>query len=182
MLQVTSAGTGYLLGGRLGAGPADQLARLGLLGYLGAALGAGVLAVGYGEHLGLVVLFVGVAVIGFALGIVETLEPTAMSVLRSGSQAGRAMGALSAARSVGTFVGNLVMGLLYGVGAAYAYGYAALVAAIAGVIVLGALPALRFWQAMSTRNRAHPSPLTPHAQDPRPVRSKTVVVALSLRS
>ena len=146
VLQATSAGTGYLLGGRLGAGPTDQFARLGLLGYIGAAVGAAVLAVGYGEHLGLAVLFVGVAVIGFALGIVETLEPTAMSVLRSGSRTGRAMGALSAARSVGTFVGNLVMGLLYGVGAAYAYGYAALVAAIAGVIVLAALPVLRSWQ------------------------------------
>jgi len=146
VLQATSALTGYLLGGRLGAGPADQFARLGLLGYLGAALGAGVLALGYGEHLGLAVLLAGVAVIGFALGIVETLEPTAMSVLRAGSRAGRGMGALSAARSVGTFVGNLAMGLLYGVGAAYAYGYAALVAAIAGVIVLGAIPALRTWQ------------------------------------
>lgn len=146
VLQATSAGTGYLLGGRLGAGPADQFARLGLLGYLGAAVGAGVLAVGYNQHLGLAVLLIGVAVIGFALGIVETLEPTAMSVLRAGSHAGRGMGALSAARSVGTFVGNLAMGLLYAVGAAYAYGYAAFVAAIAGIIVLGALPTLRSWQ------------------------------------
>ncbi len=146
VLQATSAITGYLLGGRLGAGPADQFARLGMLGYLGAALGAGVLALGYGEHLGLAVLLAGVAVIGFALGIVETLEPTAMSMLRSGTRAGRGFGALSAARSFGTFVGNLVMGLLYGVGASVAYGYAAVVAVIAGVIVLGAIPAIRTWQ------------------------------------
>ncbi|MHB1535230.1 MAG: hypothetical protein ACYC1D_11615 [Acidimicrobiales bacterium] len=64
-----------------------------------------------------------------------------MSVLRSGARAGRGFGALSAARSVGTVVGDLVRGLLYSVGASLAYGYAALVAAIAGVIVLGALPA-----------------------------------------
>ena len=104
------------------------------------------LALGYGEHLGLAVLLAGVAVIGFALGIVETLEPTAMSMLRSGTRAGRGFGALSAARSFGTFVGNLVMGLLYGVGASVAYGYAAVVAVIAGVIVLGAIPAIRTWQ------------------------------------
>lgn len=146
VLQATSAGTGYLLGGRLGVGPAQQFARLGLLGYLGAGLGAGVVALDSGEHLGLAVLLVGVAVIGFALGIIETLEPTAMSVLRSGDRAGRGFGALSAARSVGTFVGNLMMGLLYGVGASLAYGYAAVVAALAAVIVLSALPALRDWQ------------------------------------
>jgi len=146
MLQATSALTGYLLGGRLGVGPAEQVARLGLLGYLGAAVGAGMVAVDYGEHLGLLVLLVGVAVIGFALGIIETLEPTAMSVLRSGARAGQGFGALSAARSVGAFVGNLVMGLLYGVGVSLAYGYAAAVAAIAGIIVLSALPALGKWQ------------------------------------
>ncbi|MHB1518766.1 MAG: MFS transporter [Acidimicrobiales bacterium] len=146
VLQATSALTGYLLGGRLGAGPADQFARLGLLGYLGAALGAVVIAIGYGERLGLAVLLIGVAVIGFALGIVETLEPTAMSVLRTGSRAGRGMGSLSAARSVGAFVGNLAMGLLYGISVSLAYGYAAVVAGVAGSIVLIAIPGLRRWQ------------------------------------
>jgi hypothetical protein len=146
VLQATSSATGYLLGGRLGQGPAAQFMRLGSLGYLGAAAGAVLLAAGYGEHLGTGVLFVGVAIIGFSLGIVETLEPTAMSVLRSGAAAGRGMGALSSARGVGTFVANLAMGLLYGIGAAYAYGYAALLAAAAGVVVLASVPALRAWQ------------------------------------
>ena len=149
VLQAVSATTGYLLGGRLGAGSAAQFTRLGLLGYLGAALGAVILAVGYGEHLGLAVLFVGVAVIGFALGIVETLEPAALSVLRPGGRAGSSFGVLSAARSVGTFVGNLVMGLLYAFGAAAAYGYAAAVAATAGIIVLTAVPSLRAWEHQS---------------------------------
>ncbi|MHB8295416.1 MAG: MFS transporter [Acidimicrobiales bacterium] len=146
LLQATSAATGYVLGGRLGRGPAGQFARLGLLGYLGAAAGAAVIAVGYAEGRDVTVLLVGVAVVGFALGIVETLEPSAMSMLRPGARAGRGFGALSAARSAGAFVGNLVMGLLYGAGASLAYGYAALVAAAAGVVVLGALPALRSWQ------------------------------------
>lgn len=146
VLQAASAATGYLLGGRLGTGPAAQFARLGLLGYLGAAVGAGVVAIGDVAHLGLGVLLAGVAVIGFALGIVETLEPTAMSVLRAGAQAGAGMGALSAARGAGTFTANLVMGLLYGVAASLAYGYAALLAAAAAVVVLASLPAVRTWQ------------------------------------
>ncbi|MHB8452399.1 MAG: MFS transporter [Mycobacteriales bacterium] len=104
VLQGVSAATGYLFGGRLGRGPAAQFARLGLLGYLGAAVGASLLAVGYAEHLGLATLLAGVAVIGFALGIVETLEPAAMSVLRQGGRAGSGFGALSAARSAGTFI------------------------------------------------------------------------------
>lgn len=146
LLQTVSAATGYVLGGRLGSGPADQFTRLGLLGYLGAAAGAALLAAGYGAHLGLGVLYLGVAVIGFSLGIVETLEPTAMSVFRTGAGAGRGMGSLSAARSVGTFVANLAMGLLYTLGAAYAYGYAAALAAAAAVVVLVSVPALRIWQ------------------------------------
>ncbi len=150
-LQAVSAGTGYLLGGRLGVGPAAQFARLGLLGYLGAAIGAIILALAAGEHLGWPALFVGVAVIGFALGIVETLEPTTMSVLRSGSRAGRGFAALSSARGVGTFVGNLAMGVLYTYGAAAAYGYAAVVAASAGVIVLATVSTLRSWHDNQSR-------------------------------
>lgn len=148
VLQATSAATGYLLGGRLGTGPAAQFRRLALLGYLGAAVGAVILAVSYAEGLGLPALLIGAAVIGFALGVVETLEPAAMSVLRSGALAGRGFGALSASRGVGTFAGNLIMGLLYGLGAAAAYGYAAVVAAAAAVIVLGAVPALASWQRL----------------------------------
>ncbi len=146
VLQACSAATGYLLGGRLGRGPADQMVRLGLLGYLGASLGAGAIAVAYTDHLGLAALLVGVAVVGFALGIVETLEPTAISVLRPGLRLGRGMGSLSASRGVGAFLGNLVMGLLYSVGVGVAYGYVAVVAAVAGAIVLAAVPGLRTWQ------------------------------------
>lgn len=156
VLQATSALTGYLLGGRLGSSPADQFARLGLLGYLGAAIGAGLVALSYGGHLGLVVMLIGVAVIGFALGIVETLEPTAMSILRSGPRSSHGMGALSAARSVGAFVGNLVMGLLYGISVPLAYGYAAFVAGLAGVIVLATIPALRRWH----KDRDHKSQMS----------------------
>lgn len=143
VLEAASAATGYLLGGRLGSDPVTQFARLGVLGYLAAAVGTGALALGTTEHAGVGILFGGVAIIGFGLGVVETLEPTAMSILRPGAKAGRAMGALSAARSTGTFVANLAMGLLYSVSASLAYGYAAALAAVAGLVVLGSLPAMR---------------------------------------
>ncbi len=146
VLQATSALTEYLLGGRLGRGPGDQVARLGLLGSCGAALGAGVIAAWYAEHLDLPVLLVGVAIVGFVLGIVETVEPTAISVLRPGRRLGRGMGSLSAAHAAGAFTGNVVMGVLYGISVSVAYGYAAIVAALAGAIVLVAVPGLRTWQ------------------------------------
>ncbi len=146
VLEAASALTGYFLGSRLGSDLVTQFARLGVLGYLGAALGTGLLALGTAEHAGVGALLGAVAIIGFALGIVETLEPTAMSVLRPGAKAGRAMGALSAARSAGTFVANLAMGLLYSVSASLAYDYAAALAGIAAIVVLGSLPGLRAWQ------------------------------------
>ncbi len=149
VLQLTSAAAGYLLGGHLGRSPSAQLLRLGLLGYGGAGLGAALLAVSYGEHLPSAAAFVSVALIGLALGVVETLEPAAMSLLRSGRMTGRGMGALSAARSAGTFSANLAMGLLYALSASLAYGYAALLAAAAAVVVLGAVPGLRRWQTRS---------------------------------
>ena len=143
VLQAASATSGYVLGGRLAADLSRQFTQLGLLGYLGAGLGAGLVALGYGAHLGLGVLFAGVVVVGASLGVVETLEPSAMSILGVSRRAGRGFGALSAARSAGTFAGNLAMGLLYGVGASAAYGYAAGMATAAAVVVLAAVPALR---------------------------------------
>jgi MFS family permease len=143
LFQAVSAATGYLLGGRLSNQLFGQFMDLGLLGYLAAGAGAVLLAAGYGAGLGVGTLLAGVAVLGFALGVVETLEPSLMSMLRPGRLAGRGFGALSAAWSIGVFVGNLVMGLLYGLGAAWSYGYAAIVALAAAAIMLAALPAAR---------------------------------------
>ncbi len=141
LFNAVSAATGYLAGPRLGTLIADRFRDLGLLGYLVSVAGAVLLAVGYGARLSAAVLMLGVVALGFALGIVETVEPSLMSVLRPGRRAATGFGALTAARSVGLFLGNLIMGLLYGIGAGWAYGYAALVGAAAVVIVLGAIPA-----------------------------------------
>lgn len=143
LFQAVSAATGYLLPSHLGATVSRRFGDLGWLGYGGAAVGAALLAAGYTAHLGLVTLLLGVAVLGFGLGVVETLEPSLMSVLRPGRSAGRGFGALSAARSWGVFVGNLVMGLLYGVHPAYAYGYAAILGVAAAAVVISAVPGAR---------------------------------------
>ncbi len=143
LFNAVSAATGYVLGPRLGSRIAERFRDLGRLGYLFAVAAAVLLAVGDAAHLTVAVLFVGVAALGFSLGIVTTVEPSLMSVLRPGDQAGRGFGALSAARSVGLFLGNLIMGFLYGLGADWAYGYAAVMGMAASIVVLSAIPAAR---------------------------------------
>jgi MFS family permease len=153
VFQAVSAAAGYFLGGRLGRGIPTQFTNLGILGYLTAGLGAVMLAAGYATSAGTVELLVGVAVLGFALGVVETLEPSLMGALRPGRSAGKGFGALSSARSVGLFVGNLALGLLYGLGPSWSYTYAAVVAAAAALVVLRAIPSARL-----ARDRLAPSP------------------------
>ncbi len=138
VLLASSAMTGTVLGGRLGRTVVAQLRRLGLLGYGLAAVGSGLVAVAVATASGVGLVFAGVVLVGVALGVVETLEPTLMAVLRGETGTGRAMGALSAARGGGTFVANLAMGLLYGLGAGAAYSYAAATSALAAVTVVAA--------------------------------------------
>ena len=143
LFNAVSAATGYLMGPRLGSRIAERFRALGAFGYLFAVVGAVLLAIGDAAHLTVAVLLVGVAALGFSLGIVTTVEPALMSVLRPGRQAGRGFGALGAARSVGLFLGNLIMGFLYARGADWAYGYAAVMGMAATIVVLGAIPAAR---------------------------------------
>ncbi len=143
VLQGVSAATGYLLGGRMGRTLHARYRNLSLLGYLVAGLGSALIALAYALRLGPSPLFLGIVLLGFALAVVETLEPSLISMLGPRGAAGRGFGALSAARAGGLFVANLALGLLYTLGAAYAYGYAALVAVLAAVLMLVALPAVR---------------------------------------
>ena len=140
LFNAMSAATGYTVAPRLGTGIAERFRDLGALGYLVAVIAAVLLAVGNAAHLTVGVLMVGVAALGFSLGVVTTVEPSLMSILRPGRQAGRGFGALGAARSVGLFLGNLIMGVLYGLGADWAYGYAAIMGMAATAVVLGAIP------------------------------------------
>ena len=116
VFQAFSAATGYLLARRLGATLVRRFINLGLLGYLVSAIGALVLVVDIHCHLGTTEYLVGIAILGFALGVIETLEPSLIAVLSKNQPAGRAFGVLSSSRSIGLFVGNLVMGLLYQLG------------------------------------------------------------------
>jgi len=134
LFNTVSSMTG-LLGVRfLGRSWKTRFHNLGLLGYLPAALGAGLLGVAAGAGLGYGVVLGAVVILGIALGIVETLEPSLMSVIRP--EGGRGFGLLSAYRSAGLFIGNLAMGLLYTLGADWSYGYAAIVAFAGATILL----------------------------------------------
>lgn len=142
VFQAFSAATGYLLARRLGATLVRRFINLGLLGYLVSAIGALVIVADIHYRLGTTEYLVGIAILGFALGVIETLEPSLIAVLSKNQPAGRAFGALSFSRSIGLFVGNLVMGLLYQLGPSWSYGYASVMAAIAAVIVVVAANSL----------------------------------------
>lgn len=126
-----SALTGYVLGRRL-QGSVKELAGFG---YFAAAIGSAGLAVAYAVHASPFGYFLPVAVLGFALGSIETLEPTIIARHGAAASSGRRMGSLTMARSVGLFLANLVMGLLYHLTPVDAYAYATVVA-LAAVLVL----------------------------------------------
>jgi len=79
--------------------------------------------------------YICVALLGISLGIIETIEPTVISLIVKRETIGRGMGALTAARSIGLFGGNVLMGLLYYKGANYSYLYAAILSLIGSVII-----------------------------------------------
>ncbi len=143
VLQVVSSATGILLGGAFGQSLHQRFRSLAYLGYGAAAAGSLLLAIGYSPSQPTWVVFLGVAVLGFSLAVIETLEPTLVSTLNRAGMAGRGFGALTVYRSLGLLAANLLLGALYSLGAGYSYGYAALLAAVAGALILLALPALR---------------------------------------
>ncbi|MGC9191034.1 MAG: MFS transporter, partial [Candidatus Micrarchaeia archaeon] len=111
---------------------------LALYGYMLA--GAGSLAIGLSYYLGLGAIgsYFGVALMGVALGSIETLEPTIISLVKPKRHSGSGMGSLTASRSIGHFFANLVLDLLYTIGPLYAYSFAASMAILAGLVLLSA--------------------------------------------
>ncbi|MHB8262244.1 MAG: MFS transporter [Acidimicrobiales bacterium] len=134
VFNAVSSATGMTLVKYVGSTWHVRFRNLGLLGYIPAAAGATLLGVSAALKLPYIVMLLAIAILGVSLGIVETLEPSIMSVIRP--EGGSGFGLLSAYRSGGLFVGNLVMGLLYTLGAAWSYGYAAIVALIGALILL----------------------------------------------
>ena len=132
LFLAVSAITGLLFGRRARA----TLPELAGWGYFGAALGSAGLALAYGFHLGLLGFAVPIALLGFALGVIETLEPTLVARFVPNVSAGQGLGGLTGARSLGLFVANGLMGLLYHFTPVYAYSYATGMALLAMVVVL----------------------------------------------
>jgi MFS family permease len=79
--------------------------------------------------------YICVAILGISLGIIETIEPTVISLIVKRKTIGRGMGSLTAARSIGLFGGNILMGLIYYKGANYSYLYAAILSLIGSAII-----------------------------------------------
>ena len=126
-----SAITGYWIGSKR----LNYVKGLSIFGYTLSGIGTAILAVGYLYNANIAVLYIGVALIGFALGVIETFEPTIISFVKGMREMGKGMGALTASRSVGIFAGNMVMGVLYVLSPFYSYSYAAIVSIVAGIIM-----------------------------------------------
>ncbi len=127
-----SAITGYYIGSRLW----NKIKTLSMLGYVLSGLGTAVIGLGYLLGVGVAPLLLGVAITGFGLGVIETLEPTLISFLKELRDVGTGMGALAGSRSFGIFSANLIMGILYVLSPAASYLYSSVVAIIAGIIVI----------------------------------------------
>ncbi len=128
-----SAVVGYKIGSMKAL---NKVGALGILGYVLSGLGTLILALGYALHESVLMLYIGVAVLGFALGVVETLEPTLISFIKGVRELGRGMGALAGSRSFGIFFANLIMGVLYVINPFDSYVYATTVSLVAGALML----------------------------------------------
>lgn len=113
---------------------------LALAGYFAGGVGAAGMAVVSTLHGSALLFYPVVALMGLALGVIETLEPTIISLISPPKKTGSGMGALTATRSLGLFFANILMGLLYSFHASWvwAYGYAAILAVVAAGILLSA--------------------------------------------
>ncbi|MCW6159930.1 MAG: MFS transporter [Candidatus Micrarchaeales archaeon] len=126
-----SAITGYWIGSKR----LNYVKGLSILGYSLSGIGTAILALGYLYSSSVAILYVGVAILGFALGVIETFEPTIVSFVKGVRELGKGMGALTASRSIGIFMGNLIMGVLYVLSPFYSYSYAAIISVAAGMIM-----------------------------------------------
>ncbi len=126
-----SSFSGYFLG----RSRMSEINGLAFAGYLLASLASFGFAYFVGE--GIAALYLMAAILGVAVGAIETFEPTIISKIVTKNSEGRGMGDLSMGRSIGLFSGNIIMGfLLFYFGNFYAYTYAALASFIAFLIIL----------------------------------------------
>ena len=134
LFLLLSAVFGYVSGALV----KKRVSGLALYGYMLAGVGSLVIGISYYFGIGAIGSYLGVALMGIALGSIETLEPTIISLVKSKLHSGSGMGALTASRSIGLFFANLVLGALYMLGPLYAYSFAAFMAMLAGIVLLSA--------------------------------------------
>ncbi len=130
---LVSAVTGYYLGSM--TKKLNLFKSLSVLGYMFAAFGSLLLGIYYLFALNIVISYLAVAIIGFALGAIETFEPSIISMASNKENVGKGLGLLSSSRSIGLFAGNILMGILYVFSPFYSYTYAFVVSLAAGLIV-----------------------------------------------
>lgn len=129
-----SATAGYIVG--VQARRLNMVKGLAFLGYLLSAIGSLTLAVYYAFSLNFMVSYAAVALLGIALGAIETFEPTIITLITKKSEQGKNLGYLTSFRSTGLFVANIGMGLLYMLNPSYSYIYATIVALMAVVVLM----------------------------------------------
>ena len=120
----------------------NSVRTLAVFGYLAGGIGCAGMAAVWGFHFNPILFYPVIALMGLALGVIETIEPTIVSLLMPHGKSGGGMGALTAFRSIGLFLANIMMGLLYGVQDSWLlpYIYAGVVAAVAAFVLLSAPP------------------------------------------
>ncbi len=133
LFLLISAFAGYYFGSK--AGKMKIISALSLLGYAMAGFGSLVIGIFYIFHLSIIIAYIGVLILGFAVGAIETFEPTIISVTSKREKSAKSFGYLSSSRSIGLFTGNLLMGVLYFFNPFYSYFYAFIVSVLAALIV-----------------------------------------------
>jgi MFS family permease len=135
LVFVVALGVSSAIGLIVGRIRHHRVLALALVGYLVAAAGSLLFAfaAGFGEPLS--VYLGAAAVLGAALGAVETFEPTLIAAVSPPSRTSQSLGSLTAFRSIGLFASNLILGLLFLANRWLPYIYAGL-AALAATMML----------------------------------------------
>ena len=129
-----SAAAGYIIG--INARRIGMIRGLSILGYMLAAFASLLIGLAYALGMGIAVSYIAVALMGVALGSIETFEPTIISFISSRREMSKKMGYLTSSRSIGLFIANAGMGILYALSPFYSYLYAFVVSLAAAVILM----------------------------------------------
>ena len=108
LAYVVFFGVSALTGLVVGKFNKHNVKALALAGYLAGGIGAAGMAVVSALHGSAFLFYPVVALMGLALGVIETLEPTIISLIIPPKKTGSGMGALTATRSLGLFFANIL--------------------------------------------------------------------------